>query len=475
MGSPRRVNTDAIDTAVINAFPDPEISGSTAACDRIIHSVLQNYREDFFEPFSPLTKKVTATVYDKRYGSTFLVAKGAPEIMNALPGISPETEKKANEVVELASLKAYKSLGVCVSYDNGTSWQMIGYIAIFDPPRYDSKETIENAHARGVAVKMITGDQKKIAIEISKQLGMGGAIFGPDIWSPTSEIVDQAGGVSNLAELADGFASVKPTHKYRVVTALQGKGHVVGMTGDGVNDAPALKVANVGIAVAGATDAARGASDIILTEEGLSTIVTAINRSRMIFRRLESYIIYRLASSTFFILFFTLCICVLNFDFPTWVLILVSLVNDFTAMATSKDNVRTSQYPLYWDFKKIGIVALTIGLYSVINVFLMIYFIRHGEEKYPGLHYIGLGNLTDCEIVAVAYLNMVCSIQLNIFSARSQKFFWQTSPEDDGAPMPSVVLCVPVFAAILGSVFIAVYWDPSWKLGGGNPMAGCGW
>lgn len=473
--SSRRVNTDAIDTAVINAFPDPEIPGSTVACDRIIHDAIKNYREDFFEPFSPVTKKVTATIYDRSYGNTFLVSKGAPEIMNALPGISAETEKKANEVVEAASLKAYKSLGVCVSYDKGTSWKMIGYVAIFDPPRYDSRETIENALARGVAVKMITGDQKKIAVEISKQLGMGGAIFGPDIWSPNSEIVEQAGGVSNLAELADGFASVKPTHKYRVVTSLQEKGHTVGMTGDGVNDAPALKISNVGIAVADATDAARGAADIILTREGLSTIVTAINRSRMIFRRLQAYIIYRLASSTFFVLFFTLSICALDFDFPTWVLIIVSLVNDFTAMSTSTDNVRTSSYPLYWDFTKIGILSVTIGVMSAVQCFFLVYFARAGEEKYVGMKYIGMGNLLDCEIVAVAFLSMVCTVQLNIFSARNKKFFWQTSEAEDASPAPSLALGSTVFVAIFISVFIAVYWDSDMKLGGGNPMKGCGW
>ena len=471
----RRVNTDPIDTAVINAFSDPNIPGSTVACDRIIHERLKDYREDFFVPFSPLNKKVTATIYDRRYGNTFLVAKGAPEVMNALPGISAKTERKANEVVESASLKAYKSLGVCVSYDNGTSWQMIGYLAIFDPPRYDSKETIEHALGRGVSVKMITGDQKKIAVEISKQLGLGGAIFGPEIWSSNSEIVDQAGGVSNLAELADGFASVKPTHKYRVVTSLQDKNHIVGMTGDGVNDAPALKISNVGIAVAGATDAARGAADIILTQEGLSTIITAINRSRMIFRRLQAYIIYRLASSTFFVLFFTLSICALDFEFPTWVLIMVSLVNDFTAMSTSMDSVRTSSYPLYWDFAKIGILSITIGLMSVIQCFLLLYFARAGEIKYVGMKYIGMGDLLDCEVVALVFLNMVCTIQLNIFSARNKKFFWQTSEADDASPAPSRELGGTVFLVIFICTFIAVYWDPEMKLGGGNPMKGCGW
>ena len=473
--SSRRVNTDAIDTAVINAFTDPKIPGSSVACPRIIYDLMQNYKEEYFEPFSPLTKKVTATVYDKRSGRTFLVSKGAPEIMNALPGISSHVEKKANGIVEEASAKAYKTLGVCVSYDNGTSWQMIGYLAIFDSPRYDSKETIDNALARGVAVKMITGDQKKIAVEIAKQLGMGGAIFGPDVWSPNSEIVDQAGGIENLAELADGFASVKPTHKYRVVTALQEKKHTVGMTGDGVNDAPALKISNVGIAVAGATDAARGAADIILTQEGLSTIVTAINRSRMIFRRLQAYIIYRLASSIFFVMFFTLAICVLDFDFPTWVLIIVSLVNDFTAMATSKDDVRTSTYPLYWDFQKISILAATIGMMSVLQCFLLVYFIRAGEDEYIGLKYLGLGNLLDCEVVAVAFLNMVCTIQLNIFSARNKKFFWQTAEADDASPSPSRSLSLTVFIVIFCCLFIAVYWNPNFKLGGGNPMKGCGW
>ena len=280
--------------------------------------------------------------------------------------------------------------------------------------------------------------------------------------------------------MANGFASVKPKHKHRIVTELQNLGHTVGMTGDGVNDAPALKVANVGIAVADATDAARGAADIVLTKEGLSTIVTAINRSRIIFRRLESYIVYRLASSCFILGFFVLSIMALRFDFPTWCLILLSIVNDLTVMATSKDNVRTSAYPLYWDIPRLCMLAVTIGSVCILQAFLLLNFLQQGSyntnsSEIEWLSNIGLSGLEDCEIVAVMYLNMAISIQLNIFSARNKRFFFQCSEADDASPPPSMILCTPVIGAIILSIFLAVYWDEDVKLGGGNPMKGCGW
>lgn len=216
-------------------------------------------------------------------------------------------------------------------------------------------------------------------------------------------------------------------------------------------------------------------ADIILTDEGLSTIITAINRSRMIFRRLNSYIIYRLASSTFFIAYFFTSICALKFEFPTWVLIFVSLVNDFTAMATSKDNVRTSDYPLYWDLPRLSVTAIVIGGLCALQCFLLTYFCLAGAESYPGLGAVGLGNLLECETVAVVYLSMAISIQLNIFSARNKKFFWMTEEKYDAAPAPSLILITPVAAALIVSTFIAVYWDPELALGGGNPMKGAGW
>jgi len=479
--SSRRENTDAIDTAVCNAFGDPDAAQNEGdvASPKVIRAALEGYEELMFEPFSPLTKRVTATILVKASGLVMLVAKGAPEIMNFLPGIDHESERRASEIVDEKSAMGMKTLGVCTSLDNGESWRMTGYLAIADDPRHDSAFTIKSAQELGVAVKMITGDQRKIAVEICRQLDLGKHVFGPDVWLPSSDAVEQAGGIGKLAMMANGFASVKPKQKHRVVTALQDEGHVVGMTGDGVNDAPALKVANVGIAVQGATDAARGAADLVLTEPGLSTIVKAIIRSRMIFRRLEAYIVYRLASSLTILGFFVLSICALKFDFPTWTLILLSIINDFTVMATSKDNVRTSAYPLYWDLKKLCWKASIIGGVCVLQTFLMLYFVREASlSTHYGIgwvHSIGLGGMEDCRIVAIIYLTLAISIQLNIFSARNSRFFWQTSIEDDAAPAPAMLLTCLVFGACILSTFIAVYWDPSTSLGGGNPMRGCGW
>lgn len=298
--SSRRENTDAIDTAVCNVYCKSE-TGTTAertADPKIMNAKLAPYEEMMFDPFSPLTKRVTATVKVKATGETWLVAKGAPEIMNALPGIDADTEEKASQIVDEKSAIGYKTLAVCRAKiegsmgDGSEEWEMVGYLCIEDPARHDSAQTIVEAQQRGVEVKMITGDQKLIAKKVASDLRLGKAIFGPEIWLANNNAAEQAGGYGKLAEMANGFASVKPKHKHRVVEELQKLGHTVGMTGDGVNDAPALKKANVGIAVADATDAARGAADIVLTKEGLSTIVTAINRSRMIFRRLESYIVY---------------------------------------------------------------------------------------------------------------------------------------------------------------------------------------
>ena len=487
--SSRRENTDAIDSAVCRVFAtadweDPsktlQISAETKPDAAIIGEALKDYNETHFEPFSPLTKKVEATVTQLSTGKTIKVAKGAPEIMNSLPGIDSETELKASEIVEIKSNEGYKTLGVCISFDEGENYEMVGYLCIADPPRHDSATTITEAMARGVDVKMITGDQKKIAIKVASQLNLGKFIFGPEVWLPNSSVADEAGGYGKLAEKANGFASVKPKHKFRVVQELQNLNHTVGMTGDGVNDAPALKAANVGIAVADATDAARGAADVVLTREGLSTIVTAINTARIIFRRLESYIVYRLASSCFILGFFFLSIIALKFDFPTWTLILLSIVNDFTVMATSKDNVRTSDYPLKWDVPKLSMLACVIGGIGVLQSFLLLYFLQQGSydsssSDIEWLAEIGLHNLEACEMVSVMYLNLAICIQLNIFSARNKRFVWQTSAEEDAAPLPSIILVIPVLGACILSTFLAVYWDENVSLGGGNPMKGCGW
>ncbi|KAJ8601386.1 hypothetical protein CTAYLR_004989 [Chrysophaeum taylorii] len=475
----RLENTDAIDTAINNYFGTGDDKSKIAA--------IAQFTVNRFIPFNPndkMTQAFVKGVDDKN----FVVVKGAPPVINAMPSISSDVRSKAIEVMDDCAARGLKTLAVAYSTDE-QHWTMLGYLALIDPPRHDTKATIVEAQRRGVEVKMITGDQRKIGIEVARRLHMGTNIFGPEIWaqgSVANSAIDRAGGLANLALSANGFAGVHPEHKYKVVEALQSARHTVGMTGDGVNDAPALAIANVGIAVADATDAARGAADIVLTQEGLSTIVIAINKSRIIFRRLESYIIYRLASSTLILGFFTLMVTATNFEFPTWVLILLSIVNDFTVilpesqlfdlwlfivMATSKDNMRTSTKPLHWDVPKLCLIAATIGGVGVVQSFLFL----HLMKSHNRVFFWHQESIEDCRIVAAIYLDLAITIQLNIFSARTRRFIFDFREERDAAPPPSKILIAPVLGAIIGSTFLAVYWPATVRLGSGAALRGLTW
>ena len=179
---------------------------------------------------------------------------------------------KVDESVRRLASKGFRSLGVARTNLQGI-WEFVGIISLHDPPREDSKETIKTAKTMGIDIKMITGDHIDIAKEIARELNLGTNI------QDASQIIDKTDEeIQSIVEQADGFAQVFPEHKYKIVGALQAKGHIVGMTGDGVNDAPALKKADVGIAVFGATDVAKSAAHIVLTQPGISVIIDAITR-----------------------------------------------------------------------------------------------------------------------------------------------------------------------------------------------------
>lgn len=243
-------------------------------------------------PFNPVDKKTIAEAITPE-GESISAAKGAPQIIGDLLK-DPKAREFVNSYVDERASRGLRSLGVAWSKGTDGDWELVGLISLLDPPRPDSAETIKSCrHDLGVEVKMITGDQYAIAVETCRRLGMGTDILSAQELT-SGQLSDD---IIQKVEDVDGFAGVYPEHKFRIVEAFQTRGTLVGMTGDGVNDAPALKRANVGIAVSGATSAAKGAADIILTEPGISTIVTAIRQSRKIFRRLETYIAYRLASS----------------------------------------------------------------------------------------------------------------------------------------------------------------------------------
>lgn len=453
--SARWTNQDAIDRAVTAA-----VGGDPAAISRYTISRLV--------PFNPVDKKTLAEVTTPD-GRQLATCKGAPQIIRDM--LDDEQAKQACDsyIAERAS-RGLRSLGVAQSTDGGASWQLVGLISLLDPPRPDSAETIRIANEMGVEVKMVTGDQYAIAVETAKRLGMGhGIMEGSDLMT-TDDITPEM--IAKVQEV-DGFAGVYPEHKFKIVQALQARGTLVGMTGDGVNDAPALKRANVGIAVADATPAARGAADIVLLEEGIGTIITAIVRSRKIFRRLETYIVYRLASSINILGFFFFAYVIFGsrFDFPTWALVLISLTNDLSVMATSFDKVYSSPMPETWNMTKSLLVALSIGLFGVGAEILLLWLAAPHLGNWWHIFGFELEPEPDASVtvnpqtIAVMYFALTAFIQLSIFLTRNPSFWWHF--RSNGSPRPGMALIVPVVAFVVGAFFIGAEWPRSVQPDGG--------
>ncbi|GAQ86610.1 h+ ATPase [Klebsormidium nitens] len=435
--------------------------------------IISEYTVTKFVPFNPVDKKTVAHVTLPN-GTQILTTKGAPQVIRDLLSDAAAREACDAYIAERAS-RGLRALGVAKSSNAEEGWTLTGLISLLDPPRTDSATTVRAAQDMGVEVKMVTGDQLAIAIETSRRLGLG-----TDMMEGKELMGDRELGGDLIARVdeVDGFAGVYPEHKHRIVEALQRKGRLVGMTGDGVNDAPALKKANVGIAVAGATAAAKGAADIILTEEGISTIITAIRRSRMIFRRLETYIIYRMASSILILGFFFFAVVIMTFEMPTWTLVLISLFNDLSVMATSLDKVHSSDKPMVWNMSKDLLVALGIASVGILGSVLLLYFASLDELNWWPADYqlerTGQPGITPGQVVAVMFLALVALIQLNILLTRNPTFFWRFGRTS--APRPSVILLLPMCAFLLAATFIAVYWPADVAPDGGiGNMEGAGW
>ncbi|CAL8464533.1 g4068 [Coccomyxa elongata] len=331
----------------------------------------ENYKQIKFVPFNPVDKYTVAIVKDKNTGATFRIMKGAPQVVLRLAANRGRIEAGVKEKINEFAGRGFRALGLAVS--EGASglprWEMIAVLPMYDPPRHDTKQTIEHCLDKGIQVKMVTGDQLLIGKETAKQLGMGTNMY------TTDELLQgDKQEAETFVEEADGFAEVFPEHKYAIVEMLQNRHHTVAMTGDGVNDAPALKKADVGIAVAGATDAARGAADIVLTEPGLSTIVTAVIGARKIFQRMTTYAKYTVAM-TFRICFtFGILTTVYNWYFPTLLVVLMAVFNDGAMIALSKDRVTPSRTPNRWNLPIIFGEGIFYGLYLTFSTWLL-YFI----------------------------------------------------------------------------------------------------
>ncbi|MFA8301367.1 MAG: plasma-membrane proton-efflux P-type ATPase [Hyphomicrobiales bacterium] len=390
-------DNDPIDNAFLRSLKDE------------IKDVFQKWKQSHFTPFDPVIKRTEADV--SLDNSPYKVSKGAEQVILDLCVNKKEIEADVNKATQKAAEKGNRTIGVAKTNDKG-EWEMVGLAFLSDPPRDDSADTITKANELGVKVKMITGDQTAIAQTMGKELNIGSNIIPATDLHRTGEVE-----AAHLAIEADGFSEVFPEDKYRIVNLLQHNGHIVGMTGDGVNDAPALKKADAGIAVDGATDAAKSASALVLTLPGLNVIISAIKESRRIFQRMQSYATYRI-SETIDVLFFSVLAIIIFRDFPVTpiAIILLSVFNDFPIMAISYDNVKYSKKPEVWNMNKISLIGSFLGFTNVIFTFIIFFL-----GKYV-LH------MSFPELQTLVFAELSIAGNLTIFLARSRGPLWSLKP-----------------------------------------------
>ncbi|KAK1550129.1 hypothetical protein Q3G72_014285 [Acer saccharum] len=438
----RTENQDAIDAAIVGTLADPKEARA-------------NVREVHFLPFNPVDKR-TALTYIDSDGNWHRASKGAPEQILDLCNAREDLKRKAHGMIDKFAERGLRSLGVArqevpekSKESAGGPWQFVGLLSLFDPPRHDSAETIRRALNLGVNVKMITGDQLAIAKETGRRLGMGTNMY------PSATLLGQDKDaniaslpIEELIEKADGFAGVFPEHKYEIVRKLQERKHICGMTGDGVNDAPALKKADIGIAVADATDAARGASDIVLTEPGLSVIISAVLTSRAIFQRMKNYTIYAVSITIRIVFGFLFIALIWKFDFSPFMVLIIAILNDGTIMTISKDRVKPSPLPDSWKLKEIFATGVVLGGYLALMT-VIFFWIVHDTDFFPEKFNLRTIRDNDNEMMAAVYLQVSIVSQALIFVTRSRSWSF--------IERPGFLLLIAFLIAQLVATVIAVY------------------
>ncbi|RME28817.1 MAG: HAD family hydrolase [Deltaproteobacteria bacterium] len=476
----RRENNDPLETPIFAALEASEESDP-----------FQSVTTLEYQPFDPITKRTEARVSVQ--GKELVVTKGAPQVIKAL--CNPETvpDDYDRQVSTLAT-KGHRALAVARRAPEDGAFTFVGILPFFDPPREDSAQTLQEARALGLKVQMITGDNVAIAREVARMLGIDGVIhraselhrghfmdvgtiartiadailseLRPDqdaaerqaaLDRIEAQVTDALGSGTEFAaegaafvrrheselialiEGAAGFAEVMPEDKYTIIDKLQKNGHLVAMTGDGVNDAPALRKADAGIAVSGATDAARAAADLILTEPGLHVIIHAIEEARRIFGRMRSYTIFRIAETLRVILFMALAITVFNFYPVTAVMIIIlALLNDIPIMAIAYDNAAVSSNPIRWNMREVLPVAVVLGVTGVASSFLLFFILQN------------LGLPQDL-IQAIIFLKLDVAGHSTIYVTRAgPRHFWHR-------PFPSGKLLTAALGTRIAGTLIACY------------------
>mmetsp|Transcript_5866 Transcript_5866/g.9658 ORF Transcript_5866/g.9658 Transcript_5866/m.9658 type:complete len:582 (-) Transcript_5866:292-2037(-) len=464
---------DALDTMILGKADLPSLDDDVEQLD--------------FMPFDPIVKRTEGTIREKSTGKTFKTTKGAPHVLMQLCK-NQDVNNQVDDDVNKFGARGIRALAVAKT-NAQNEWEMIALLSFLDPPRLDSRETIERANAYCVEVKMITGDHLLIAKETARVLGLGDRIDGKDdvvplirgpeglpMLEPVTKKAppDLAANYGDYIRPGHGFAQVFPEHKFLIVQCLREMGFKTGMTGDGVNDAPALKRADVGIAVAGATDAARAASDIVLTEEGLSTIVEGIVISRCIFQRMKNFITYRIAATLQLLIFFFIAVLSMKprefqpddwatrdgfggeewpsyFKLPVLMLMLITLLNDGTLISIGYDNVIPSKYPNVWNLPVLFLVSSVLAGVALLSSLLLLYWLLDSWNTDSLLYTMGIGEIGYGQITTAMYLKVSISDFLTLFSARTHDgFFWSSTPSP-------ILLVAAIFSLILSTI-LACFW-----------------
>jgi H+-transporting ATPase len=421
---------DALDVAVMQAVHD--------------RAELKPFRQLAFVPFDPVHKRTEATVQQGALQS-FKVSKGMPEVIFELCKLDPAAMAKARSTVVDLGSRGYRTLAVARTAPGTDNWSLLAILPMSDPPRDDSKATIADVESKGIRVKMVTGDDTAVAREMARQLGMGDNIItAGDFFPPNFNPDAISASMAEKIDMADGFARVYPEHKYAIVKALQSRGHLVAMTGDGVNDAPALKQADCGTAVSGATDAARSAAALILTTPGLTVIANAIDEARRIFARITSYTLYRIALTINIMVLVVMSTIVFGFKPLTAVMIVIlALLDDAPIMAIAYDNTEVARQPIRWRITRLLVIASAIAVFVAAETFGLL-LIGMKVIADPALQ-ARFGLSTPDELRTLMFLQLAVGGHLLLYNTRTRKWFFQR-------PWPSV----PLLAALLATELLAV-------------------
>ncbi len=391
------------------------------------------YKQISFTPFDPATKRSEAVI--DRKGERFKVAKGAPQvILSICRSISEETRAQANKIVEELSLKGYRTIAVATSEgDASNSFRPVGFLPLADPPRPDSKTMILELKTLGVKPKMLTGDNIAVAREIARQVSIGDKIYRISDLASLSE-AEQA----RILDEYDGFAQIYPEDKYRIVKLLQSRGHMVGMTGDGVNDAPALRQAEVGVAVSNSTDVAKASASIVLTEPGTRQIIEAIKTSRQIYQRMLTWVINKVTKVIQLVGLLTLGYFWLHGALVSVLgMVLIVFSNDFITMSLATDNVKYTSSPNLWNVRKITLASLVIGTLLVLEGAIAVLI---------GVDYFGL---TWGPLQSFVMLMLVVTSQFRVLIVRERRRCWSSQP--------GRVLLIASAATVVGFALLGIY------------------